>query len=290
VIRLVKQRRGPLSLGLRYLPELSRAMTELGYGDEDRGLSKGGIRSVYEVSETDYRSLVENGLLGRANVTHTVAAQGLRQTPAFAVRHAWRRAAAMLSVILYAAPTTACGATRALAHIHRFNWKGALLLGVLGFVLLPAMKKNRLSSYQIGQRVNVKGRRKGRSFRAAKIKMVRHLTAEDHLEGTVESVDVAHRTIALLGASASTSDLASTGGIAARLEDIEPGMKVRVRGTCGSKRFVANALSVVPPSPIVVEEIQGPIERIHPVIGTLQVAGVTIVTDAETKIDRMDAR
>jgi SAM-dependent methyltransferase len=292
VVRLVKLRRGPLTLGLRYLPELSGAMSELGYGDEDRGLAKGGIRSVYEVSDCDYRSLLETGLLTPSKATADATSQSRRYKlePAFVVAHAWRPIAATLGVIFYTAPMTACGATRALAHMHRFSWGGALLLGLLGAVLLPSMRKNRLSSYRVGQRVNVKGRRKGTSFRAAKIKMVRHLTADDHLEGTVESVDAARGTLALLGTSACASELVSGAASAIRLEEIKPGMKVRVRGTCDSGKFLASAVNMVAPSPILVEEIQGPIERLHPAIGTLQVAGITIVTDADTKIDRMDAR
>jgi hypothetical protein len=290
VIRIVKQRRARLSLGLRYLPELSGPMTELGYGDEDRGLAKGGIRSVYALSHSDYRSLIENGLLtGGAAVKEPPGdspGRALKSPRAFT--YAWREIPAMLSVVFYAAPLSASVTTRALAHAHRFNWKGAVLMGVLAAVLLPLMRKNRLSSYRVGQRVNIKGRLKGGSFRAAKIKMVRHLTAEDHLEGTVESVDVTHRTLSLLGTAATAAEPAPENG--GRFDEIQPGMKVRVRGTCGRKGFLARAVSVVPPSPILIEEIQGPIERVHPLIGTLQVAGVTIVTDAETKIDRMDAR
>ena len=130
----------------------------------------------------------------------------------------------------------------------------------------------------------------GRTEPSKALRFVGRRVDEDPIKPTVESVDVAHGTIALLGASVSASGLASADGITTRLEDLQPGMKVRARGRCGSKTFVANAVSVVPPSPIPVEEIQGPIERVHPVIGTLQVAGITIVTDAETKIDRMDAR
>jgi hypothetical protein len=290
VIRMMKQRRAQLDLSLQYLPELSGSMTELGYGDEDRGLAKGGIRSVYEVSAVDYRSLIESGMLSPHESKNDLTSGRTRPESLQRAAGVWRRVAAIASVMLYAAPMTACGATRALAHIHRFNWKGAVLIGIVGTVLLPFTRKNRLSGYQVGQRVNVKGRRRGRTFRAAKIKMVRHLTADDHLEGNVESIDVKHRTLALLGTSASAAEIVSPDGATSRLEEIQPGMKVRVRGKCGSNTFVANALNIVPPSPILVEEIQGPIERVHPVIGTLQVAGITIVTDAETKIDRMDAR
>jgi hypothetical protein len=40
----------------------------------------------------------------------------------------------------------------------------------------------------------------------------------------------------------------------------------------------------------VIEEIQGPIEQLEPAIGVLQVAGIMVVTDEDTKIDRPDAR
>ena len=75
-----------------------------------------------------------------------------------------------------------------------------------------------------------------------------------------------------------------------RLDALHPGMKVRLRGQCGDARFVATDLNVVPPSPILIEEIQGPIELIVPAVGVLQVAGIPIVTDKETKIDRINAR
>jgi SAM-dependent methyltransferase len=259
VLRIVKQRRARLALGLRFLPDLSGAMTELGYGDEDRGLAKGGIRSVYEVSDSDYRSLVENGLLKRHPVNGSAKTEATRKNEGSS--QAALPFATMLNALLFAAPANASVALRALAHAHRSNWKGALLTGLLGVAFLPMMRKNRLSAYQVGQRVNVKGRRKGNSFRAAKIKMVRHLTADDHLEGAVDSVDVAHRRLDLLGTSALAAPPESSDEPAVPLEQIQPGMKVRVSGTCGSQKFTAKAISVIPPTPILVEEIQGPIGR-----------------------------
>jgi hypothetical protein len=199
-----------------------------------------------------------------------------------------RRAAAMVGVLIYAAPMAACASVRTLAVMHRFHWKGALLIGLLGLVTVPAAKPSRLSSYRIGQRVNVKGRRKGRGLRAAKIKMIHHRTADDHLEGPVEGVDPTQHTISLLGVTAST-DLATTEA-ASPLVALRPGTRVRVRGRCGDRTFVASGINVVPASPILIEEIQGPIESIAPAAGVLQVSGITIVTDDETKIDKLDAR
>ena len=291
VIRVTKHRRASLTFGLQHIPELSVQMTQLGYGDEERGLSKGGVRSVYEVPEAHYRSLVDRRVLER----QTLEREADVEIETGASGHDWliarvRQWVATAAVMLYTAPMTACGATRALAAIHHFNWKGALLLAIVGALFMPSAKRSRLSSYKVGQRVNVKGRLKGLSFRAAKIKMIKHLTADDHLEGPVESVDLKHRTVGLLAVTTSVAESAGIDADTARLESLEPGMQVRVRGTCGKDGFVTTDISVVPPSPIVIEEIQGPIEQIEPVIGVLQVAGIMIVTDADTKIDRPDAR
>jgi SAM-dependent methyltransferase len=291
VIRITKHRHAALTFGLQHIPELSVQMTQLGYGDEERGLSKGGVRSVYEVPGAQYRALVDRRLLERQAVERKADVE----IETGAADHPWligrvRQWLATAAVVLYTAPTTARGATRALAAIHHFNWKGALFLAIGGALFMPSAKRSRLSSYKVGQRVNVKGRLKGLSFRAAKIKMVKHVTAVDHLEGLVESVDVEHRTIGLLALTSLVAAPAALDADTARLESIEPGTQVRVRGTCGKAGFVARDISVVPPSPIVIEEIQGPIEQIEPAIGVLQVAGIMIVTDADTKIDRPDAR
>ncbi len=200
VIRITKHRRASLTFGLQHIPELSVQMTQLGYGDEERGLSKGGVRSVYEVPEAQYRSLVDRRLLER----QTVESEADIESKKHAADHARlfarvRQWAATAAVLLYTAPMTACGATRALTAIHHFNWKGALLLAIVGALFMPSAKRSRLSSYKVGQRVNVKGRLKGLSFRAAKIKMIKHVTADDHLEGPVESVDVERRRSVCLG-------------------------------------------------------------------------------------------
>lgn len=68
VIRMVKQRRGRLRLGLRRVPSLSRPMGELGYADSDGDRPKGGVRSVYDVGEAAYRELVDRGMLAGAVV------------------------------------------------------------------------------------------------------------------------------------------------------------------------------------------------------------------------------
>jgi SAM-dependent methyltransferase len=291
VIRVTKHRRASLAFGLNHVPELSLQMTQLGYGDEDRGLSKGGVRSVYDVPEGQYRALVDRGLLGPQNAgagaDQSTARRTARQARLIARVRQWAAAAA---VMLYTAPMTACAATHTLATIHRFNWKGALFLAVLGAIFMPTAKRHRLSSYRVGQRVNVKGRLKGLSFRAAKIKMVKHVTADDHLEGLVESVDVDRRRIGLLAVTSSLVAAPHGDEQTDRLESLKPGMQVRLKGKCGKETFVTTEISVVPPSPIVIEEIQGPIEAIEPAVGVMQVAGIMIVTDGETKIDRLDAR
>jgi len=290
VIRITKHLKARLDLKLRYVPELSVPMTQLGYGDEERGLSKGGVRSVYDVTPAQYRWLTERGLL---NGTHEHRTEHDDQTDVSrnslgVVWGALQRAAAFVAVLFYTAPMTACASARTLAVMHRFHWKGAIVLGLLALVSMPAMKTGRLSGYRVGQRVNIKGRRRGRCLRAAKIKMVHHRTAEDHLEGTVDGVDPAHHTISLLGVTAS-ADLPSP-DTAVPLTVLKPGTRVRVRGRCGDRDFVASGIKLVPESPILIEEIQGPIQVIAPAAGVLQVSGITIVTDDETKIDRLDAR
>ncbi len=289
VIRVTKQRSVAFTLDLRHVPELSLPMTQLGYGDEDRGLSKGGVRSVYEVPASQYQVLVERELLEAPDIEAAKRQREVHEPKDFAAR-VWHRAAAAAGVIFYLAPMTACGATRTLTVMHRLNWRGVLVFGVLGLLLLPGWRKSRLSSYRVGQRVNIKGRRKGRTFRAAKIKMVHHVTADDHIEGPVESVDVARRTVEVLGIAASAEQLAAADEVSIRLEALEPGMKVRLRGKCSHGTFVATDIDVVPPSPILIEEIQGPIEVVAPALGVLQVAGIPIITDDETKIDRINAR
>ena len=117
--------------------------------------------------------------------------------------------------------------------------------------------------------------------------MVHHQTADDHLEGRVDRVDAAERSIAVLGVTASAVDLTRSDEL---LQALAPGTRVRVRGRCRERRFVASAVNIVPDSPIVTEEIQGPIESIAPLLGVLRVSGVTVIAGADTKIDRLDAR
>jgi SAM-dependent methyltransferase len=311
VIRVVKHRRASLALGLRYVPTLSLPMRQLGYGDEDRGLAKGGVRSVYDVPDAQYRLLVERGLI--ENETAHPALPPAQQGHARAnfggiVNRAWRRSLATCALFLYTASGAACGLARTVPlvraiphvrvvpiartvhHLSRFDWGSILFIGALGTWFLPQGKRKRLGSYRVGQRVNIKGRRQGRRFSASKIKMVHYEAAQDHLEGPVEWVDAADRTLGLFGITALAGDLVPDGDETNPLRELHPGATVRVHGKCSDGRFVAGGIDMVPASAIVVEEIQGPIEAINPTRGILQVAGIPVVTNRETKIDRIDAR
>jgi ubiquinone/menaquinone biosynthesis C-methylase UbiE len=249
IVRVTKHRRCAPALGLRYLASLSLPMLQLGYGDDDRGLAKSGVRSVYEVTDVAYRMLLERGRL----VNSGGQQQDGNREP---VPHA-------------TAPATAP------PNVGRKR---------------EARTRKRLSSYRVGQRINVKGRRRGEIFVAAKIKMVQHPTATDHLEGPVEWVDALNRTLRLFGVTVVAPDAPASGGQDYSIDRLTPGTRARVRGNAGKGALVARAVDVVPPTPIAVEEIQGPIQAIDLADGTLRVAGVSVVVDDETKIDRIDAR
>jgi hypothetical protein len=249
IIRVTKHHPCAPALGLRYVASLSLPMLQLGYGDDGRGLAKGGIRSVYEVTDVAYRMLLERGWL----VNDRGRPQADRPEPD---RHV-TSPDAVLSVM------------------NRNN---------------AARTRRRLSGYHVGQRVNVKGRHRGEVFVAAKIKMMQHPTAADHLEGPVEVVDALNRTLRLLGVTVVASDAASSGDQGHPIGRLAPGTRARVRGRAGKGALMASAVDVVTPTPIAVEEIQGPIQAIDLADATLRVAGVSVVIDNETKIDRFDAR
>ena len=140
VIRVIKQHRTAFTLGLQHVPALSLPMTRLGYGDDDRGLSKGGMRSVYEVPASQYQVLVARALLAPPDVEAARRQREEQERKTFAAQ-VWQRAAAAAGVIFYLAPMAACGASRTLTVMHRLNWMNVLFFGVLGLLFLPGWRK-----------------------------------------------------------------------------------------------------------------------------------------------------
>jgi len=241
VMRIGKQRPGKIALRLNYDEALSVAMAQLPYGDESTGDGKGGTRSVYNLSAGDYQALLTRGLLSKEMLQSAEMVQaGMAAMKASSKRNDSARAPE-------------------------------------GNMTRLAKKQAYVSSFQVGQRVKIKGKRNGeRRFYAIKIKLDADDGAEDELEGAIEWVDPAAQRLGLLGLSVHADGIA--------LADMASGMMVKARGKYLDGRFIAIKVKVQETSWSGGEEIQGEIQATDVVNGTIQVTGFTIITDAKTRL------
>ncbi|RPI57009.1 MAG: class I SAM-dependent methyltransferase [Acidobacteria bacterium] len=144
-----------------------------------------------------------------------------------------------------------------------------------------------VTSYRVGQRVKVKGKRgEGRSFRASKIRPNDDGLEWEELEGGVEWVDAATGTFGLLGCTvyvdaeyraSDTWDRAARGAL-------RRGTLAKVSGSFRDGRFAPERLVIKEPHAVIVEEIQGAISSIDAASACLEVAGFTVRVDARTRI------
>lgn len=150
-----------------------------------------------------------------------------------------------------------------------------------------ARRPRSITSYRVGQRVKVKGKRgAGRSFQATKIRPNDDGLEWEELEGGVEWVDAATGTFGLLGCTVyvdanhratQTWERVSRGAL-------QRGTLAKVSGTFRDGRFRPERLVIKEPHAVIVEEIQGAIRAIDPASACLEVAGFTVCVDARTRL------
>ncbi len=152
----------------------------------------------------------------------------------------------------------------------------------------PKVRRHRsITSYHVGQRVKVKGKRgEGRSFQATKIRPNDDGLEWEELEGGVEWVDAATGTFGLLGCTvyADANHRASQTWEQVSRGALQPGSLAKVSGTFRDGRFAPERLVIKEPHAVIVEEIQGAIRAIDTASASLEVAGFTVRVDARTRI------
>ena len=248
VIQVTKRRTGTLALGLDYDDELSVPMNRLPYGQGDVRDVRGGFRSVYHISESNYRAMLDHIQAVEP------AGRGTSETDA---RHSTSETARSPAA------------------------------GPKGKTGEPNAPSRALTGFRVGQRVKVKGERTdGRCFRAVKIRLNDDGQEWEQLEGLIEWVDEAHRTFGLLGCTvgAEVARPASEGRDRPGGDQVACGALVKVSGRFHNSRFAPRRLTIKEPQAVVVEEIQGAIEAMDVERARLEVAGFVILVDDRTKV------
>jgi SAM-dependent methyltransferase len=151
----------------------------------------------------------------------------------------------------------------------------------------PSKRAASLTSYRVGERIKIKGRRgDGRCFHASKIRPNGQDKQCEELEGGIEWVDAPTGTFGLLGCTVwvdAERRATSAWGRVSR-GGLTPGTLAKVSGSFRDGRFTPRRLVIKEPQAVIVDEIQGAIEAIDIAGGSLEVAGFTVRVDTQTRL------
>ena len=244
VVRMTKQRPGPIGLGLRFDKELTLPLRNLAFDQVEGRAKQGGYRSVYHLSDAAFKALGERGLL---------SAETLQ--PA--------------------------GAKRSRTSEHAVD----------GAEEREKLDRNRriLASFEIGERVKVRGRRDACGvFHAEKVRLNEDEANRESLEGPLEHLDTKAGVLDVLGIPVHLGRIERVksweGGKYDR-DELEPGMFMKVKGKTVDGRFVAEKVKVIQGSPSASQEIQTFIQAIDLEGDCFGVEKMRVQIDASTKME-----
>jgi hypothetical protein len=147
-----------------------------------------------------------------------------------------------------------------------------------------------LSDLKVGERVRVEGTPQADGTVAAKeIEVVPAAREREvELEGIVESVDVAKSSLKVSGHTVITTPttLIRRGDEVIALKDVKAGDRVHVRGKLQADGSILARIIRVAPGFLPRVVLEGIIESVDTAKNTLKVSGLTVVTDANTRIVR----
>jgi hypothetical protein len=141
---------------------------------------------------------------------------------------------------------------------------------------------------KIGMRVNIEGRYTGNASLRAEQMEIKQDGDLDEMEGNIETVDAAQRTITLFGASlrmdAETHilDLAKS---SIPLESLQPGTRIKTKGRMTHEHlYRPEKIKVKSNSPDSMDELEGRIESIDAAQRTMKLMGFTIHVGEDVEI------
>jgi hypothetical protein len=143
------------------------------------------------------------------------------------------------------------------------------------------------SDLRTGMRVQVEGTYENGVLHASSI-AIKDDSDMDEMESRIDSLDAADRSMRLLGFTLGIDAAVEIKDVDKRampFESLEPGMRIKVKGTAYGNRFVAERIKLKMAAPDDMDEIEGNITSLDPESRTLTVMGLPVACDADVEIE-----